>query len=194
MRLGPELLERDLYALLGVLETASREEIRAAHRRLAAAWHPDRHLRDRARAERLMVEFNVAVSVLLDPPSRVAYDRARDTTRRRTTRGGRSAAQEPNAPATERDDGDADWVPACDPSRVQPASGDIQQLIALMRPRWARVLSLVAAEVQSWPVRRHALLLAVCLLSALELIVQAEPRSLGFAEPGVAQGVSSAAR
>jgi curved DNA-binding protein CbpA len=184
MRLDRQVLESDLYALLVVSETARREEIRAAYRRLAVERHPDRNPRDRARAEQLMAELNVAASVLLDPPSRVAYDRARDKERRRRAEPAPSSAKQPMPNYVE--DSDLDWVPAGDPQRAR-SRGDADELVARMRPCVARGLSQFAAEVQSWSVRRHAVLLAVCVLSAFELIALAQPRSLGFAETASAR-------
>ena len=58
----------DPYAVLGVPETATWEEISIAHRRLAKLHHPDRLLHatdeDRARSERRMRELNIAYSEL----------------------------------------------------------------------------------------------------------------------------------
>ena len=34
---------KDYYQILGILETASQEDIRQAYLRMALVWHPDRH-------------------------------------------------------------------------------------------------------------------------------------------------------
>jgi curved DNA-binding protein CbpA len=70
----------DYYQLLGVLPAASAEEIQAAYRRLAKAFHPDVNAGSTAAAAR-MARVNVAKSVLLDPETRASYDQFRATRR-----------------------------------------------------------------------------------------------------------------
>jgi curved DNA-binding protein CbpA len=66
----------DYYRLLGVGVDASPEEIQAAYRRLAKAFHPDLNSGSTAAAER-MARLNVAKSVLLDRDTRAVYDQMR---------------------------------------------------------------------------------------------------------------------
>jgi len=66
----------DYYRLLGVAPTASPEEIQAAYRRLAKAYHPDLNAGSTAAAAR-MARVNAAKSVLLQPAVRAAYDQQR---------------------------------------------------------------------------------------------------------------------
>jgi curved DNA-binding protein CbpA len=70
----------DYYKLLGVASSASAEQIQAAYRRLAKAYHPDLNAGSTVAAAR-MARVNVAKSVLLDPPSRARYDQLRATRR-----------------------------------------------------------------------------------------------------------------
>lgn len=71
---------RTHYQVLGVRPTASRDELRTAHRQLAHLLHPDRlagaSSAERTLAERRMREVNAAWSVLSDPDRRAAYDRS----------------------------------------------------------------------------------------------------------------------
>ena len=60
-----------LYEVLGVPETASAAEIKAAHRRLALALHPDKN----PNTAHLMSQVNEAYAVLLDAKKRAEYDR-----------------------------------------------------------------------------------------------------------------------
>src|SRR5262252_6975676 len=66
----------DYYQLLGVSPGASAEDIRAAYRRLAKAYHPDLNAGSAVAAAR-MARVNVAKSVLLDREMRAFYDRVR---------------------------------------------------------------------------------------------------------------------
>jgi hypothetical protein len=66
----------DYYRLLGVDVTASPEEIQAAYRKLAKAFHPDLNAGSTDAAER-MARLNVAKSVLLDRDTRAVYDQLR---------------------------------------------------------------------------------------------------------------------
>ena len=45
-------MDRDYYQILGVSEDASQEQIKAAYRRLAFQYHPDRNKEDTAAAEK----------------------------------------------------------------------------------------------------------------------------------------------
>jgi curved DNA-binding protein CbpA len=77
MRLGRDVVARDLYALLGVRCDAAADAIRKAYRREIRQSHPDVMRAERALAEKRTVELNLAAFVLLDPLRRAAYDRAR---------------------------------------------------------------------------------------------------------------------
>ena len=66
----------DYYKLLGVDADAAPEEIQAAYRRLAKAFHPDLNSGSSVAAER-MARLNVAKSVLLDRDTRAIYDQLR---------------------------------------------------------------------------------------------------------------------
>jgi len=68
------MAQRDYYEILGVPRTASAEEIRRAHRRLAKQYHPDRNPNDKT-AEARFKEIQEAYEVLSDPKKREAYDR-----------------------------------------------------------------------------------------------------------------------
>src|ERR671928_171547 len=56
--------------------SAPPEEIQAAYRRLAKAYHPDLNAGSTVAAAR-MARVNAAKSVLLDPATRAAYDQIR---------------------------------------------------------------------------------------------------------------------
>jgi molecular chaperone DnaJ len=66
--------KRDYYEVLGVGKTASEAEMKAAFRKLAMKYHPDRNPGDRS-AELRFKEINEAYQTLQDPQKRAAYDR-----------------------------------------------------------------------------------------------------------------------
>lgn len=61
------------YDTLQVERGASGEGVRAAYRRLAQKFHPDKHP-GRSAAAAVMAELNQAYEVLSDPAQRCAYD------------------------------------------------------------------------------------------------------------------------
>ncbi len=68
--------ERDYYAILGVAQTATDDEVKHAYRRLALRHHPDRNPGDR-KAEERFKEISEAYAVLMDPRRRREYERLR---------------------------------------------------------------------------------------------------------------------
>jgi curved DNA-binding protein len=64
---------RDYYETLGVLKTATEDEIRTAFRKLARKYHPD-VAKDKKAAEEKFKEINEAYEVLSDPEKRKKYD------------------------------------------------------------------------------------------------------------------------
>ncbi|MQL95108.1 hypothetical protein Taro_027775 [Colocasia esculenta] len=65
------------YAVLGVRTNASASEIRAAYRKLALKWHPDRWAKDPSvagEAKRRFQRIQEAYSVLSDNGKRSLYD------------------------------------------------------------------------------------------------------------------------
>jgi molecular chaperone DnaJ len=64
---------RDYYELLGVGRDATNDELKAAYRRLALQYHPDKNPDDRA-AEAMFKEVSAAYAVLSDPDKRARYD------------------------------------------------------------------------------------------------------------------------
>jgi curved DNA-binding protein len=67
-------MARDYYEILGVAKTASEEEIKKAHRKLARQYHPDRNPGDKS-AEGQFKEVQEAYDVLSDATKRAQYDR-----------------------------------------------------------------------------------------------------------------------
>jgi molecular chaperone DnaJ len=65
---------RDLYEVLGVERNASPQEIKAAYRKLAVKFHPDRNPGNKE-AEESFKEAAEAYAVLSDPEKRSSYDR-----------------------------------------------------------------------------------------------------------------------
>src|ERR1700742_5005827 len=67
-------MKMDYYEVLEVERTASDTELKAAYRRLAMQWHPDRNPNN-PEAEEKFKACSEAYQVLSDPDKRAAYDR-----------------------------------------------------------------------------------------------------------------------
>jgi len=65
--------KKDYYEILGVKKTASQDKIKAAYRKLALKYHPDRNP-DNKEAEEKFKEAAQAYEVLSDPTKRKQYD------------------------------------------------------------------------------------------------------------------------
>lgn len=74
--------DRDFYAVLGVPENATPDEIKRAYKKLARQYHPDRNPGNKE-AEEKMKDVSEANQVLGDPERRAEYDNMR-----RMARGG----------------------------------------------------------------------------------------------------------
>lgn len=98
----------DPYEALELAPGATADEIRAAHRRLARHFHPDRHATEppevQAFAASRMAEINAAFQVLTDPQVRAQFERWRRVR-------GRAASPRPAAPHEQ-------------PNKEQPGAGD----------------------------------------------------------------------
>ena len=73
----------DLYEILQVHPTAHPDVIRAAYRRLALLYHPDKN--PSQEATEIMRRLNLAYETLGDPTRRATYDRTRHTQRSQRT-------------------------------------------------------------------------------------------------------------
>ena len=74
------VVEKDLYAVLGLKQTATTSEIKKAFRNLAKAHHPDKYMgnpEEKERNERLFLEIGTAYEVLVDTNQREEYDAMR---------------------------------------------------------------------------------------------------------------------
>src|SRR3989337_2341676 len=65
--------KRDYYEILGVNKNASADKIKAAYRKLALQYHPDRN--KSPDAEEKFKEISEAYAVLSDSDKRAQYDR-----------------------------------------------------------------------------------------------------------------------
>ncbi|KAI1895451.1 hypothetical protein AGOR_G00106410 [Albula goreensis] len=71
-----ELLQMDLYGLLGVEDAATEKEIKKAYRQKALTCHPDKNP-DNPKAAELFHQLSQALEVLTDAAARAAYDQIR---------------------------------------------------------------------------------------------------------------------
>src|SRR3954469_17553955 len=68
------MMKADFYETLGVKKGVDERELKAAFRKLAMQFHPDRNPGDKA-CEHKFKEINEAYEILKDPDKRAAYDR-----------------------------------------------------------------------------------------------------------------------
>ncbi|XP_049754063.1 dnaJ homolog subfamily C member 17 isoform X2 [Elephas maximus indicus] len=76
MAVTKELLQMDLYSLLGIEEKATDKEVKKAYRQKALSCHPDKNP-DNPRAAELFHQLSQALEVLTDAAARAAYDKVR---------------------------------------------------------------------------------------------------------------------
>jgi molecular chaperone DnaJ len=67
------MTQRDYYEILGVPKNASKDDLKAAFRKLALQYHPDTNKEPDAKER--FIEIKEAYDVLSDPERRAAYDR-----------------------------------------------------------------------------------------------------------------------
>jgi hypothetical protein len=168
MRLGRDVLELDLYAILGVTPEAGVEAIRTAYRRRALRSHPDLNRDNLGGAQREMVDLNVAAWVLTDPELRRQYDSGRPK-----NRAARSRAWYERVCY-----GDTDWVvpPRRPPERARTA--ELAELLRRIRLWPSRAMLEIAEWTDGLSIKQRTTLTAACVVTAVLLISYAKPRSL----------------
>jgi curved DNA-binding protein CbpA len=179
MRLGKDVLEADLYAVLGVLPDATESEIRVAYRRQARASHPDLNQADPDAMGR-MKRLNVAARVLLDPTLRRAYDRAP-----RSQKPGRPSSR----PSSRREwferreqSYDNDWsMPP--PAEAREHRSRFNGFFHELRGREGQVSLQVQELVESLSTRQQLSVAALLFAVALGLIGMARTQIPDRAEP-----------
>jgi len=65
----------DYYSILGIANTASKDDIKKAYKKLAKKWHPDKNPSNQEEATRKFKEVSEAYQVLVDDSKRRTYDR-----------------------------------------------------------------------------------------------------------------------
>ncbi|KAI8871983.1 heat shock protein DnaJ, partial [Ramicandelaber brevisporus] len=68
---------KDFYAILGISRSATLEQVKAAYKKQALKWHPDRHQKDADKdvATAKFKEISEAYEILSDDNKRSVYDR-----------------------------------------------------------------------------------------------------------------------
>ena len=168
MRLGPDVLELDLYAILGVSPESGVEAIRTAYRRRALRSHPDLNRDNLGRAQREMVDLNVAAWVLTDPDLRRQYDRSRPKPRVSHSRHWYERVCY----------GDTDWVVPPQRPTQHPRTAELAELLRKIRLWPSRAMLEITEWTEGLSAKQRTTLTAACVVTALLLISYAKPRSL----------------
>uniref|UniRef100_A0A2K6CPE3 DnaJ homolog subfamily C member 17 n=1 Tax=Macaca nemestrina TaxID=9545 RepID=A0A2K6CPE3_MACNE len=126
MAVTKELLQMDLYALLGIEQTATDKEVKKAYRQKALSCHPDKNP-DNPRAAELFPQLSRALEVLTDATARVTYDKVRkarkqaaETTQKLNDRRKRVRDPAPARRGLPAAGGTAEAVPGEDPPGTCP--------------------------------------------------------------------------
>jgi curved DNA-binding protein CbpA len=174
MRLGADVLELDLYAVLGVAEGASTDELRRAYRRKARESHPDLNPGDPNSARR-MVHLNLAFRVLLDPALRGAYHHAR---RKRVAVAHQNRAAAHSAAWYERSaQGTEDWTPPITDEAAPGQRACHAEFLSQLRRSEARLLLRVLEGASAAKLSAQVAILATSIVVAAGLIGWAGVRS-----------------
>lgn len=89
-------MAKDYYSILGINRDASQAEIKAAYRKLALKFHPDKNPGDRF-FEQMFRDVKDAYEVLADPNKRAQYDAGNRSQKEPTQ--SRKTRTEPNEPS-----------------------------------------------------------------------------------------------
>ncbi len=129
---------KDYYAVLGVPQNASMEEIRLAYRRQARAYHPD--LSGEPHAEERFKEINEAYEVLANAEKRKAYDyfTAGDAPEAKAEPTSTDSAEMPSTVAEPRVAASAQ--PAAATGQTESASQEDERRGRIYPPTWAILL------------------------------------------------------
>jgi DnaJ-class molecular chaperone len=179
MRLGKDVLEADLYRVLGILPDATEAEIRVAYRRQVRASHPDLNQADPDAMSR-MKRLNVAARVLLDPAMRRAYDRAP-----RAAKAARTSSRPPlRREWFERDEqsGETDWA-APAPAETRAHRSVFNGFFHELRGREGQLSLRVQEAVESLSTRQQLSVAALLFGVALGLIGMARAQLPDRSEP-----------
>lgn len=65
----------DYYSILGLANTATKDDVKKAYKKLAKKWHPDKNPENQEEATRRFKEVSEAYQVLVDDNKRRTYDR-----------------------------------------------------------------------------------------------------------------------
>jgi len=169
MRLGKDVLEADLYGVLGVRPDATEAAIRAAYRRQVRTSHPDLNPEDSDAAART-ARLNVAAKVLLDPTLRRTYDRFPRLKATPVSPPQRAAEWFERGERSQDDD----WAAA--PARPRHERKSFASFFRELRGREARLSLGVHELVESLSREQQLGLAALLLLLALGCLVWAHPR------------------
>tara|TARA_B100001250_G_scaffold411327_1_gene439715 strand:+ start:186 stop:629 length:444 start_codon:yes stop_codon:yes gene_type:complete len=66
---------KNYYEILGINKTANKEEIKAAYKKLALKYHPDKNINNKEEAERKFKEVSEAYEILSDDQKKYNYER-----------------------------------------------------------------------------------------------------------------------
>jgi curved DNA-binding protein CbpA len=178
-------LNKDYYAVLGVMPTAEDIVIKAAYKALAQRYHPDRNRERAEEATQRIAEINEAYTVLSNPATRQQYDNYRGE----KTQSGDAYFRADSESPPSYDPLEEDWSVA---AKYYPSLRELDQLLA--RISWRLAYSFRAYIIESKEFERGSQIAEQMRGEFLKVYFGSDSQIVRFANELILAGEKAAAR